>query len=171
MDYFTNKKFMTWAIAILVLLNVFTLAGIWFLGFSNKPTFADFPRREKSEFFLKQKLNLTDEQLQKFRELREIHFEETREIIDSIQFLKSELSEEIFKETHNQAEIKKRIEQIGQLEMQIEKEKFKHFLELKSVCNLEQQKEFQKIFKEIMTSRKGPPFGRGERKNRFRVSD
>ncbi len=158
---------MTWTIAILVFLNVFTLAGIWFLGFSPKPPFADFPRKERSELLLKKKLNLTDEQLQKFRDLRKNHFEETREIGDEIHRLKRELSGEIFNETQNQTEVEKRIEQIGQLEMQMEREKFKHFLELKSVCNPEQQQKFREIFKEIMPPRQGHPFRRNGEKRRF----
>lgn len=169
MDYFANKKFMTWTIAILVLLNVFTLAGIWFFRFQPKPPhFKDFPRREKSEFLLKKKLNLTDDQLQQFRDLRENHFEETKEIGNEIHNLKRELSEEVFKETQNQVEVEKFIEQIGQLEMKMEKEKFKHFLELKSICTPEQQQKFREIFKEIMPPRKGPPFHRGGKKHRFR---
>lgn len=159
---------MTWTIAILVLLNVFTLAGIWFFRFSSKPPFKDFPRRERSEFLLKKKLNLTDEQLQKFRDLRENHFEETKEIGNEIHNLKRELSEEVFKETYNQEEVEKIIERIGQFEMQMEKEKFKHFLELKSICTPEQQQKFREIFKEIMPQRKEPHFRKKEKKHRFR---
>ncbi|KAA3604182.1 MAG: hypothetical protein DWQ06_04840 [Calditrichaeota bacterium] len=168
MDYFTNKKFMTWTIAILVLLNILTLSGIWFLKFSPKPPFADFPRKERSEFLLKKKLNLTDEQLQKFRDLRKKHFEETREFGNKIHNLKRELSEEVFKKTQNQSEVEKLIEKVGQLEMQIEKGKFKHFLELKSVCTPEQQKKFREIFKEIMPPHKVTHSHRREKKHRFR---
>lgn len=153
MDYFTNKKFVTWTIIILVALNVFTLSTIWLTKlFRPDPlphTFHE-ERRPPVDNFIEKELNLSEDQIIKFEENRKKHMQQTKALHDAIFFKKEKLINELFIPKVDSLEIRKLSEEIGMMQTAIEMQNNSHILELKSICNPEQQEKLKFIFNEML---------------------
>jgi len=105
--------------------------------------------------FLVHKLNLSDEQLNKFEELRISHREEMRVVMDNMKPLKDQLFH--FKNTlFNRDSI---ANLIGDFEAKKEIITYSYFNDLRSICNQNQKRKFDKIIRKVMrrASGKRPP--------------
>lgn len=159
MNIFTKKQTMTWAIIILVFLNIMALTTI-FVNYSRKPNFLPQPLEDQQpgglHHFLKQELNLSENQMERFKKLGDRHRERIRLIQESIQRLKREMMEEIFADSPDQEIIKNLSQEIGREEAQRNVYLFLHFKDLSSVCDLEQRKKFKVLMYEVLDGMKGP---------------
>ena len=153
MDYFTNKKFVTWTIIILVLLNVFTLSTIWFAKLVVPVPFPHTfheERRLPLDNFIEKELGLSDEQNRKFGESRKMHVIRTQDIAREIHMRKKLLFDELFQSSPDTSKIKKLSEEIGMMQTGLEMVNNVHILELKSICNPEQQEKLKFLFNEML---------------------
>jgi len=153
MDYFTNKKFVTWTIIILVALNVFTLSSIWLTKlFRPDPFHLTFheERRPPVDNFIERELDLSKDQIRKFEESRERHKIQSKALNDVIFVKKEKLIYELFISEADSVEIKKISEEIGIMQTELEMQNNSHILELKSICNPEQQEKLKFLFNEML---------------------
>ena len=79
MDIFSQKKFMIWAIVLLVLLNILSMATLWYQRSERLPQQVrqGEQRQESVTQFLNRELQLADDQKKEFERLR-------REYVDSM---------------------------------------------------------------------------------------
>ena len=153
MDYFTNKKFVTWTIIILVALNVFTLSTIWLTKlFKQDPHPHAFQeeRRPLVDNFIERELNFSDDQIRKFEESRKKHAIQSKTLHDEVFIKKEILINELFNSEVDSLMILKLSEEIGMMQTELEMQNNSHILELKSICNPEQQEKLKFLFNEML---------------------
>ena len=140
MDIFTKKRFTIWTILLLVILNISTISMLW-LNQNRRPG-APPPRAEARQDqrtleFLQRELDLTDEQILQYDQLRQAHGEQTRVLINDIRRLKQEMMNEIFYDEPDTTETMEIADLIGEKQTEIEQITFNHFLDLKELCGTE----------------------------------
>lgn len=151
MDILAQKKFMTWVIAILIILNVSTLTYLW-ISRSNDYKYGSrmFKHDRMGQLgdgrlmkFFKSELNLTDEQTDSILELRNQHHQIVKEILKEIHYNKKLIVDGIFlNETVNVDSI---ANVIGEMQSQIEILTFDHLNRLKSILGPDQKESFKKL--------------------------
>lgn len=160
MDIFKKNRLTMWVIVLLVVLNLLTISAIWMKNF---PRFDK--RKSGGEKFLIEELKLTDDQVEQFRELRDIHFDETKVIHREMNDLRQAITDELFRENPDSAKVAQWAEEVGRMHAAIENARFAHFQALKEICEPEQRDKFRSVMRELQRSRPGPggPPGRGPR--------
>ena len=142
-----------WGVALLVILNLLTLAALWLTMFHRSPGGpppwsgeAQDPQR-----FLSRELHLTEPQTKEFDDLRDQFLKAAGPLHEEIGRLKEALIEEMFRPSLDQARIKSLIEGIGVRREDEEKRLLNHFLDLVNACPPERKAKFQAIMREFMT--------------------
>ena len=160
MNYFSTRRVAAWTIILLILLNLSTMAMLWMTRYQ-KPAIRPPKNGDRAtEQFLQQELGLTDEQARQFEELRQEHFQESKPIVEAMQQLKRELLEEVFASAPESETMQNIAEQIGTRQAELETLRYRHFLELKSLCQPEQVQKFRALFHEISPPEAHPAPGR-----------
>jgi len=143
-----------WGVALLIILNLLTLAALWLTIFHRSPGGpppwsgggAQDPQR-----FLSRGLQLTESQTKEFDDLRDRFLKTAGPLHEEIGRLKEALIEEMFRPSLDQARIKSLIEGIGVRREDEEKRLLNHFLDLVNACPPDQKAKFQSLMREFMT--------------------
>ncbi len=111
--------------------------------------------------YIEQRLGLSSQQLIKFQAIRDDHFIRSRKLRQQIHKCKNDIIDIVFAKVNNEAKANELSQEIGRLSIELEKEYTRHFIELKNVCDPEQQIKLQIMFHEMIEEkqRKGPPGG------------
>ena len=144
-----NNKTLLWIIGILVVINIATLSTLWF----NKPKDRGFDRERRSnykEHFLKRSLNLSDQQDEELKDLRKEHFAEIRNLKEEENQLKSQFIDYAFEDVPDSVNIEEMRTQLGNLIIQQEKLRARHFKEVAKKLDSEQLKKFKKMTKKYL---------------------
>ena len=169
MNYFTNKKLVTLAVILLVIINLSALTTI--ILQKHAPGKGHQPRQkdaiETTTHFLKTELQFSDEQVEGFILLQDKFLEENKILTQSIGELKHELYSSLFVEGSDLTLNTAIIEQIGKQTMLLEKSSYAYFQTIKDLCTEEQKESFDKLLGQILLKvnpqhqpphdRKGPP--------------
>jgi Spy/CpxP family protein refolding chaperone len=152
MNFFTKIRATSWIIGLLVILNLLTLSTIWFQQFRRPPQTppSQENRSETVQLFLQRELNLTDQQAQQFTTLRTQYLATSRVLMQDVMALRKTLTEEMFATSPDTPKADQIAEQIGVKHAEVERLLFSHLLELKAVCEPEQQAKFQRLMQEIL---------------------
>ena len=137
-----------WIIAILVLLNIGTLASMWL--------FPPRPPHHRVERFLHKELNLTHEQKEQFKTIRDQHRSITKEYHEGTQKNKKQLFEELSKNPPDSILINDLMKKEEEIHALLEKALILHFMDMKAICSEEQQEKLGQVFSK-MTRPPGPP--------------
>jgi hypothetical protein len=143
-----------WGIALLVILNLLTLAALWLTVFHRSPGGPPPWRGGEARdprLFLNRELNLTAAQAKEFDDLRNRFFKAARPLHDEIGRLKESLIGEMFRPQHDMVRMKTLIEEIGAHRADEEKRLLNHFLDMVNACRPDQKARFQAIIREFMT--------------------
>ena len=141
MDIFTKKCVTFWIIFLLVVLNISTVSMLWLN--QNRGPGAPPPRgKERQDHrtleFLQRELDLTDEQILQYNQLRQEHAEQTRVLINDIRRLKQEMMDEMFYDEPDTTKAMEIANLISKKQTEVERITFNHFLDLKELCGMEQ---------------------------------
>ena len=99
--------------------------------------------------FIQRELNFNETQQQQFKLLREAHHDSVKMLREQMKELKSQLF--VFDEkSKNENSALKVATEIGGLQQKIELITYKHFAEVRALCNEEQKKKFDTIIKDVM---------------------
>jgi Spy/CpxP family protein refolding chaperone len=163
MDIFTKNRFTFWTIVILVILNISTISMLWFnqnrrIGAS--PQIREPRQDQRTLQFLQKELNLTDEQIQQYDQLRQTHAEQTRLLVNDVRDSKREMMNEIFNDEPDIARAMQIADLIGKKQTELERITFKHFSDLKELCGKEQLDKLHELMDEFF--RRNPPEGHQE---------
>jgi protein CpxP len=153
MDYFDKSRVLTAAIAILVLLNLFTLAFLWL----SKPPHPAGPRGDAPAEYLIETVGLTPGQKQAYRELIAEHQAAMRSTHDSIRYHKTQLFNNLQVEDSINAEVEAAA--IGRFQRDIEMNTYAHFSKVRALCSPVQVVKFDKVIGDVlhMMAPPGPP--------------
>lgn len=143
-------RFYKLLIAILVLLNLFT---VYFLWNSGKPKYPPFgPRKSLVEL-----LELKGEAAQSIRKLETQHFQDKDALIDQSRRLHEQLFRSFSMTTKDSTDIAQLIDRIVENQRETEQMTFDYFKEVDALCTPEQKKELQEVLHHAIGRMGGPP--------------
>lgn len=153
MDDSIKKPFTQKAIPFLIILNLITMAALWYVLFRKPP--GPRPPRDAGtgqdvQSFLRRELSLTDEQAAKFAELRDKFTSSAGPLQDEMRKLNETVIAEMLKPQADKTVIETLTARIGALRGEEEKLLFFHFQDLMAACSPEQKAKFQSIMREFL---------------------
>lgn len=104
----------------------------------------------KSNEFLKEELNLNKLQFDSINRLDEINFENYQRILRLLCSNRKLLMQEITKDSVSQDNIYKITTRVGYLHTALKRQTVNHLLNIKKVCNSDQQEKLRLLFEEIL---------------------
>lgn len=153
----TNRIYIT-TIAFLVLLNLSTIATIvYHINIpeeeQNEVTIEqiDIPDKGLGRFF-RQQLSLTPKQHIEFRNFRKSFHTKANEVTNSLQLKRNDFMVELGKENSDTVRLHQLSNEIGELHAELKHLTFEYYLQMKSICNKEQQNKLYTIFWSMMNS-------------------
>lgn len=161
MDIFKQKNYLIVTIVILIILNLGILTMLWI----NKPDHPKMPNRphdrpneqEQISTLLKQELEFTDEQIDKYLDLRMKNRNHIELLDNEIRILKRQIFDKVIIENTKEDIPDSLLFLILQKQEQIERSTYQHLLDLNQLCDSEQQNKLQLLLHRLL-----PPPGRGQ---------
>lgn len=158
MNYFLKNRLVFWGIILLVVMNLSALATVWWQQHMRPgppPGGRDEPQRIRR--ILQNELGLTEPQLQQFEKIQRQHRKNSRAVHENMRGLRHDLFAQLSVESPDEEKVEQLTNQIGRAQSELEKLTFKHFTELKNLCNDEQQKRLSSLISELLPGRRPPP--------------
>ncbi|NPA35558.1 MAG: hypothetical protein GXO47_01795 [Chlorobi bacterium] len=153
-----TKRTLIYIIAFLVVLNLSTIGTIiYHLKISDNENTEvqieeiDVPDTHLGRFF-RQQLSLTHQQHIKFRIYRQQFHYKANIVTDKLQKKRNEFMEELGKKNSDTVKLHQLSQQIGDLHAELKHLTFEYYLQMKSICNDEQQNKLYSIFWSMMNS-------------------
>ncbi|MBD3381429.1 MAG: periplasmic heavy metal sensor [candidate division Zixibacteria bacterium] len=153
-----NKKAFIIIIGLLTVVNLVATGTILYERFTH-PKPAPFKKHERPDHFkrMREKLDLTPEQMQSLEESRREYWEYAKEPIQAIGRMKLELFREMTEETPDQNDIDSLIEEIARREIDLKKFTVEHILEEGRHLKPEQRRQMIKMFMDKLDGGKHRP--------------
>lgn len=150
MSLFSKKNALTIVLVVLIVLNVAALATfIFWPGHLNRMDGkARHERRDPGEF-LKSELSLSEEQSAQMDKLKKQHRDTLSVWAEKMRAQRNLLSMEMMKSSPDSALVNATSDTIGDIYAVIRKLNVIHYWEMKKICNDEQKKKLDTIFKGI----------------------
>lgn len=178
MNKSTKKTLLIVSIIVLVIINITALATIFYNGkvkerHTQEVNIQKDQIRESGMYgYFRKELALSDDQFDDFKTINKNYSYKTRNISEELNNNRYLLITEISNANANKSFIDSIAREIGNLHYELKLLTADHFLELKSICNEEQQMVLQKLFFRMISDQdrdgKGP---NRERRNNRRNSN
>lgn len=158
MNIFAKAKFTFWTIALLIALNILSLATLWYTHTDPRPPDFKPPAGDHliNERFFQSELGLTEVQSKEFEESRARHIQATGKFREDLHKIPQKLLKELFKPEPDDQKIKIYMDSIKQLKDSLEWLNLNHFLELKNICGPEKYPRLERMFRDIMNIARPP---------------
>jgi Spy/CpxP family protein refolding chaperone len=151
-----RKNLVILFLILLTIVNIAALVTFAYHRFQPKPPMPPMNPPENPENFIRHELGLNEEQAKQF----ETHFNKLKmemdPLLDSLKVKRSELTEEMAAGVPGMDRLDSLAEEIGAMEIRLQKKMIIHMLETKAFLNPEQQKKFFMLFKEGQDRGRGP---------------
>jgi Spy/CpxP family protein refolding chaperone len=158
MDFIKRNKILGGAVIGLVIINVLLLTFVW-LGKDGRGQRGPGSGGGK---FLEEQLGLTADQKQKVRSFRDTHFKLVESLREQSKETRDELHD-LIKSPNSEVKAQALASQLGQIQSQIEFSTFKHFSDIRSICNEQQQQIFDNTILNILRGQGVPEGPKGDR--------
>lgn len=160
--YFNKTRILIWIIIALVILNISTLASIFWHKYQFKHHWDNQKEMNMNEGsrmgkHLFEKLHLTDLQKEKFHQTHLQFKEMDKVVIDKMFSYRQKMLNELKKPETDTLILNQYSREIGDLHVQLKMNTIKLYTELKSICTPEQQDSLAIIFTDILQSESGLP--------------
>lgn len=171
-----KNRWMVWAIVVLAIMNITTLLTI--LYHKNQSVEAEFvtaPKQVQSESssiqysgrYFRDKLNLNREQMNRFVEINPEFRQQARSININLNRIRHQMLTEMAAKNSDNNKLNMLSDSMGYLHSDLKKLTYRYYLDIKNICNQEQQKTLEQMFGEMFTgdmhmgqNGKGGPNGR-----------
>ncbi|MFW5658209.1 MAG: Spy/CpxP family protein refolding chaperone [bacterium] len=169
MNLFKNHKIITWAIIVLLIMNLFALGTIIYHIRSENVAIqpAPQPGTGNAQQIITRELNLSPEQFDRFKEYRQRYMIKSREIVRELNEQRQMMLDELSEDNPDSVYLNEIAKTIGILHQQLKEETIVNFLNLKSICTPEQQEKLEHLFRKMMEMegpfRRGPGHRKGNR--------
>lgn len=129
----------------------------------------EIPAQQRTKFF-REELNLTPEQVNKFRELNREFNRTGWKITHQLETLRIEMVAELGKETPDETKLENISKEIGELHTKLKKETIGYYLKMKAECSEEQKEKLNEIFRSMLKQNEDVklPGGYGRKGRGFR---
>jgi len=150
-----KKNLVILFLILLTIVNIAALVTFAYHRFQPRPHLPPLNLPDKPENFIRRELNLNEEQMKQF----ETHFNkfkmEMDSILDSLRVKRDQLTEEMTSGEPSAASLDSLADEIGALEVRLQKKTITHMLDAKTFLTPDQQKKFFSLFKEGQDHRRG----------------
>jgi Spy/CpxP family protein refolding chaperone len=159
-----SKKLFVFLLVILTVVNLSATVTIFYERWGNKPP-QRFPGAEERAFVpgreLRQKLDLSPEQMEDIRQSRMRYWENISPDVNQYRALQENLFEEMRADNPDTAEINQIIDRMGQMQTDIRRKTINHILSEKDFLSPEQRHMLMRTFIEHMDQEFQRPMFRG----------
>lgn len=170
--FFSQNRLLIWLVIFLLVLNISAISSIIFhrvrepdnVSLPFRPPGPDEERIPGDGRFLRDFLELDRRQYEQFRMNRHAFQTKAWSITEELRKKKIEFLEELDKKDPDPGRIEQISEEIGQLHKALRLETGEYYLELKTICNDEQQQKLHHFFMQSLGRHdmiNGPARGRG----------
>ncbi len=164
MNYFSKRQ---WWIVVFVLLTTVNIT-ILVMNIAERP--APPPKGDRSmerglNRFVRQELNLSDEQFQMFRQMSKENRKKSREVFGQLAGLRSKMLEELARDNPDTTKLSEIAIGSGRLHEMLKRLSIKHFMEMRKCCNKVQNQRLNELMHEMKQGRGFCPKRRGVRVN------
>ena len=172
----SRKRWMVWAIVVLAIMNITTLITILYQkNQSEDAEFVTAPDQVQSESssiqysgrYFRDQLNLSRDQMNRFVQFNPVFRQQARSINIGLDRIRHQMLTEMAKKNSDNNKLNMLSDSIGYLHSNLKKLTYRYYIDIKSICNQEQQKKLEQLFGEIFASDmhmgqngKGNPNGR-----------
>lgn len=168
-------RILTWIIVVLLATNL--SMGISFLYHKQQDkkfmeqqeeAAIEVPSERRTRFFREQ-LNLGQDQMDTFRELNRNYNKTAWRVTHQLEALRTEMVKELGRENPREKTLESISEQIGELHTKLKKETIDYYMQMKEVCNEEQQIKLNEIFISMLKKKEDvslPEYGRRNQNRR-----
>ena len=157
-----NKhNLMVWAIIGLVIMNLSTLITIAYhqrqsdkslVSATADPKQLEVNADKFSGRFFRNQLNFSDEQMEKFRQINPLFRPKVREITIELAQKRQLMLREMSSVHCDTTRLNALSDSIGYLHSNLKKLTYRYYLEIKGICNSEQQKNLEILFSEVFNN-------------------
>ena len=164
MANFKNSSWFYLIAGLLITANIVTLTLLWINRSGNDHHPPGPPHNNNLFEYLSKELNLTKEQQDAYRSLRDEHQQGTRALQDSIRNAKDALFVLLKQDNISEEAITSQSNKAAGFQAQLDNFTFHHFQKVRAICNAEQKKKFDDIIQEALRTQgpmQGPPPGGG----------
>jgi Spy/CpxP family protein refolding chaperone len=150
MDIFTQKKLLMRIVILVTALNILLIGALLWKDFFHRP-----PRPENQynlpevSSILQRELNLSENQVQQIKNIRNDFFRKEKEVEETIRFERDSINATMFNQNTDEKHIKSLARRVADNEYKMELLRFDQALELKTICTPEQLRKFEGLIKEI----------------------
>jgi len=148
-----NTKFLKSVIIILILINLGTLAFIWF----NYPSFKPTDQHQFASGFLVKELELSKPQQENYFRLRGNHRKMLIQLQEHDKALHNRFFDQLFSEIPDSKSVGDLADSIAENRRKMEVLTYDHFMQVREMLTPEQQKTFERIFDEVIRMVLPPP--------------
>lgn len=149
MNFFSKNRLVFWIFIVLILINVSALVTFYFYSTRVKEVPACCSEEEKSQRALSNELGLTDGQSATVAEINNAYREKARPIAMSIRETRELILAELEKATPDTAMITQWARSIATLQMGMQQQNIKQYLELKKVCTPQQAQRLSSLYRDL----------------------
>ena len=172
----TENKYslLIWAIVILAVMNISTLMTILYHNYQSdktEPVSTSDPKQLETDSekfsgrYFRDQLNLNSEQMDKFKKMNPVFRPKARGITIELAEKRKQMLVEMSAANSDTTRLNALSDSIGQLHSDLKKITYRYYMEIKSICDAEQQRKLEQLFGEMFTndSQLGNPGNGGQR--------
>jgi hypothetical protein len=178
METENKNRWMTWAIVFLALMNLATVLTIVYQRNKvGKEEVVSEPEQVQSESssikysgrYFRDQLNLSRDQMNRFVEFNPLFREHVRNINYDLNSVRQKMIAEMTSKNCDTIKLIRLSESIGLLHADLKKVTYRYYLDIKNICNQQQQKKLEQLFSVMFVSDEGMgQYGRGGQQRRYR---
>ena len=152
---------MVWAIVLLAAMNISTIATIMYHKYQAVKTVTISASEQKqleadsekfSGRYFRDQLNLSSEQMDKFKRINLIFRPKARDITIELAEKRKQMLVEMSALNSDTARLNAFSDSIGQLHSNLKKITYRYYMDIKNICDPEQQRKLEQIFGEMFTN-------------------
>ncbi len=158
MSTFPNTRLPWILVVLLVALNITVLTVVWL-----RPSLADHPplhgHGEPRRGGLPKELGMNAEETERVRGVQQVHFERMDGYFQQIVRLRHEAFASFGKPEADSVAAMAALDKIGAVQVEAEKERYRHFQEILAFCTPEQAVRFQLLLPDLLAHKRQPEGG------------
>jgi len=169
-------KWMVWVIVILALMNIATIVTVIYnRNKANSEVTVESARQSQSPVlsmkysgrYFRDQLGFNNDQMSRFAEFNPVFRENVRSINNELDLLRDQMLSEMAAEECDSGKLDQLSDSIGYLHANLKKVTYKYYLDIKNICDQQQQEKLEELFSGMFASdfRQGR-YGRGRQQGR-----
>jgi len=152
MDYFIKKRFSFWLVFFLLVLNIATITTILYHIYSDNAATSTVTVNNAAGKIISTELGLSEHQKDMFSNINNSYSEKSKPILDQLADKRSEMLAELSKTNPDTAILNTTAKEIGELHTALKLLTIENFLELKKICNADQQQQLSEMYNDMLQS-------------------